>query len=67
MKLFEGKYYVKEDAIPSKPEIEYLIKLGGGELIKKPLKKAIIISESKLPNSFGSDYILDACMFWIIY
>ncbi|CAD8155095.1 unnamed protein product [Paramecium pentaurelia] len=63
VKIFEGKYFVKVDVTPSKAEIEYLIKLGGGEILQKPGKNVITISDIKLDNSMPSDYILDGCMF----
>ncbi|CAD8106598.1 unnamed protein product [Paramecium primaurelia] len=63
IQIFEGKYYVNEDVIPSRAEIEYLIKLGGGHVVKKATKNVYIISESKKPNTYASDFILDACMF----
>ncbi|CAD8148848.1 unnamed protein product [Paramecium octaurelia] len=63
VKIFDGKYFVKVDVTPSKAEIEYLIKLGGGEIQQKPDKNAIIISDIKIGNSMPSDYILDGCMF----
>ncbi|CAD8192477.1 unnamed protein product [Paramecium octaurelia] len=63
VEIFEGKYYVNEDVIPSKGEIEYLIKLGGGQVVRKANKNVYVISESKKPNTYASDFILDACMF----
>ncbi|CAK93284.1 unnamed protein product (macronuclear) [Paramecium tetraurelia] len=63
VQIFDGKYFVKVDVTPSKAEIEYLIKLGGGQIQQKPDKNAIIISDIKIGNSMPSDYILDGCMF----
>ncbi|CAD8113803.1 unnamed protein product [Paramecium sonneborni] len=64
IQIFEGKYYVDEDVIPSKAEIEYLIKIGGGNVVRKATKNVYIIGESKKPNTYTSDFILDACMFY---
>ncbi|CAD8067509.1 unnamed protein product [Paramecium sonneborni] len=63
VKIFNGNYFVKVDVTPSKAEIEYLIKLGGGEILQRPGKNVITISDTKIGNSMPSDYILDGCMF----
>ncbi|CAD8165013.1 unnamed protein product [Paramecium octaurelia] len=63
VKIFEGKYHVKADVTPSKAEIEYLIKLGGGEVVQKPGRNVITICDTKVGNSMPSDFILDGCMF----
>ncbi|CAK73849.1 unnamed protein product (macronuclear) [Paramecium tetraurelia] len=63
VKIFDGKYHVKADVTPSKAEIEYLIKLGGGEVLQKPGRNVITICDTKVGNSMPSDFILDGCMF----
>ncbi|CAD8064315.1 unnamed protein product [Paramecium primaurelia] len=63
VKIFDGKYHVKVDVTPSKAEIEYLIKLGGGEIQQKSGRNVITISDTKVGNSMPSDFILDGCMF----
>lgn len=45
--LFDGQYFVEYDAVPSKGDIEKLIELGGGRIVKKANKKTMVVSESK--------------------
>lgn len=56
VEIFEGQYYVANDVNPSKREIEFLITLGGGNIVRRPTKKSTIVSDGDdKDNAVGSD------------